>query len=180
MPTLRVNVVIIQDDQILLTHRNDFPIWCLPGGGVDDGESLATAAIREVLEETGLEVELTRLVGTYSRPRWWDGGDHCIVFTARSIGGELGRTDGEVNAVQYFLSHTLPENLLWWHRQCIHDALFQTQAVSWSQDAIWNLDGISRKEATRLYTQGKLSMQFFVDLFCKQPAPVPEKLEVGG
>jgi ADP-ribose pyrophosphatase YjhB (NUDIX family) len=39
MPTFGVNVAIIQDGQVLLTQRRDFPVWCLPGGGVEDGES---------------------------------------------------------------------------------------------------------------------------------------------
>ena len=65
MPTLGVNIAIIPDDKILLTERTDFEVWCLPGGEVEPGESLAQAALRETREETGLEVELTRLVGVY-------------------------------------------------------------------------------------------------------------------
>jgi ADP-ribose pyrophosphatase YjhB (NUDIX family) len=60
MINLGVNVAVIEDGRVLLTQREDFPVWCLPGGGVDPGESLAQAAVREVREETGLEVELER------------------------------------------------------------------------------------------------------------------------
>ena len=43
MPFLGVNVAILEDGKILLTRREDFEVWCLPGGGVDDGESVAQA-----------------------------------------------------------------------------------------------------------------------------------------
>lgn len=51
--------------QVLLIQRRDVPVWVLPGGGVDPGESPETAVVREFLEETGLEVQMTRLIGTY-------------------------------------------------------------------------------------------------------------------
>ena len=67
MAGLAVNVAVIHEGKILLTQREDFETWILPSGGVEDGESIAQAAIRETKEETGLDVELTRLVGIYSR-----------------------------------------------------------------------------------------------------------------
>lgn len=70
---LGVNVAIVSEGRVLLTRREDFDVWCLPGGQVDAGESLAEAARREVREETGLEVRIERLVGMYSGPRWLDG-----------------------------------------------------------------------------------------------------------
>jgi ADP-ribose pyrophosphatase YjhB (NUDIX family) len=68
MINLGVNVAVIEDGRVLLTQREDFEVWCLPGGQVESGESLAQAAVREVREETGLHIELLRLVGIYSRP----------------------------------------------------------------------------------------------------------------
>ena len=53
---------------VLLTRRQDNGRWCLPGGGMDPGESAAEACIREVFEETGLEVKVKRLVGIYTSP----------------------------------------------------------------------------------------------------------------
>ncbi len=74
MPNLGV-CVVINDEQgkIVFIKRNDLPVWDLPGGHVEEGESLVEAAIREVKEETGLDVRITRLVGIYSRPNWFDG-----------------------------------------------------------------------------------------------------------
>src|SRR5271163_1794604 len=65
------------DDQgrILLIKRRDNQLWALPGGGHDIGESIEDTAIREVKEETGLDVEITGLVGVYTNP------DHVIAFT---------------------------------------------------------------------------------------------------
>lgn len=68
MTNFGVAVAIFQDEQILLTQREDFEVWCMPGGQLDSNESIAQAAMREVYEETGLEVRLTRLVGIYSKP----------------------------------------------------------------------------------------------------------------
>jgi 8-oxo-dGTP pyrophosphatase MutT (NUDIX family) len=64
MPFLTVCVVVIQEGKVLLTLREDFRIWCLPSGGVEDGEDLVAAALRETKEETGLDVEIIRLVGS--------------------------------------------------------------------------------------------------------------------
>ena len=55
--------------QILLMRRSDNGHWGLPGGYVEPGESVQSAAQREVLEETGCEIEVGRLVGVYSDPR---------------------------------------------------------------------------------------------------------------
>ena len=63
------SVAILKDNRVLLTKREDFEVWCLPGGGVDPGESIPQAAIREAREETGLTVHLTRLVGLYGRSK---------------------------------------------------------------------------------------------------------------
>lgn len=57
-------------EKVLLTKRTDNGLWCLPGGGVDPGESVEETVIREVREETGLTVRVLRLIGVYSDPNW--------------------------------------------------------------------------------------------------------------
>ena len=60
--------------RIFLTRRADNGQWCLPGGGMESGESVAEACEREVWEETGLRVRVTRLIGVYSHP------DQLVVY----------------------------------------------------------------------------------------------------
>jgi 8-oxo-dGTP diphosphatase len=55
-------------DELLLLHRKDNDKWTMPGGTLDFGESLTDCAIREVLEETGLQIRITGLIGTYTDP----------------------------------------------------------------------------------------------------------------
>ena len=76
MTLLGAAVAIFENDRLLLTKRDDWELWCLPGGGVDSGETSAQAAVREAFEETGLHVALTELIGIYSQPHWNRGGLH--------------------------------------------------------------------------------------------------------
>src|SRR3954451_342718 len=72
LATLKVgSAAVIFDatrERVLLTQRTDNGRWCLPGGGVEPGESAAEACAREVWEETGLVVEIGKLIGIYTNP----------------------------------------------------------------------------------------------------------------
>jgi ADP-ribose pyrophosphatase YjhB (NUDIX family) len=56
------------EGRILMIHRTDNDMWALPGGAQDIGETIAQTAIRETKEETGIDIEITGLVGVYSDP----------------------------------------------------------------------------------------------------------------
>ncbi|MEU8621680.1 NUDIX domain-containing protein [Streptomyces sp. NPDC048623] len=93
---------VVTDDRgrILLQRRRDNDLWALPGGGMDMADSLPGTAVREVKEETGLDVEVTGLVGTYTDPRhiiaYSDGEvrrQFNVCFRARIIGGGLSISD---------------------------------------------------------------------------------------
>jgi 8-oxo-dGTP pyrophosphatase MutT (NUDIX family) len=95
-------------EKVLLTQRADNGLWCLPGGGMESGESAAEACEREVWEETGLKVRVTRLIGVYSNPDqlviYPDGNKVFMVvlsFEAEIISGELALSD-ETTAYGYF------------------------------------------------------------------------------
>lgn len=71
------NVIVVDDEgRILLIERTDSGNYALPGGALELGESIAETAVREAKEETGYDVEVTRLVGVYSDP------DHRIEYTS--------------------------------------------------------------------------------------------------
>jgi len=129
---------IIQDDggSILLQRRSDNGLWGLPGGSVEIGESVRDAIVREVREETGLSVEVLRLVGVYSDPkfqivRYPDGNVvHYIstLFACRILDGTLQTCD-ETLDLQFFDPMHLPEDLLSMHRIRVKDWLADTPAA---------------------------------------------------
>lgn len=93
---------VVTDDKgrILLQRRKDNDLWALPGGGMDMTDSLPGTAVREVKEETGYDVEITGLVGTYTDPRhiieYSDGEvrrQFNVCFRARIVGGALAVSD---------------------------------------------------------------------------------------
>ncbi len=162
MITLGINIAILQNEKILLTKREDFEVWCLPGGAVDEGESVAQAAIREAWEETGLEVKLTRLIGIYSRPGWPGSGAHIVSFAAEVTGGEFKADPSEVIDLGYFALDELPQDLLSWHFQRIKDAFDGVYGVAWSQAAEFPFDSdITRTEMYRLRDESGLSRRDF-------------------
>jgi ADP-ribose pyrophosphatase YjhB (NUDIX family) len=121
LPLLAVSVAVIQGDQVLLTMRDDFHVWCLPSGGVEEGETIVDAALRETHEETGLEVKLNRFVGIYSRigavPDI-----HAVHFSASPIRGELRTQPGETIEVRYFPIDNLPTQMVFGHKRRIIDS----------------------------------------------------------
>lgn len=115
--------------KILLTQRTDNGQWCLPSGRVEPGESVSEACKREVLEETGLEVEIIRLIGIYSNPHqiieYPDGNKIHLIsisFEVKILGGQLSKSD-ETTAFGYFgLKEIEDMDLLPNHRERIKDA----------------------------------------------------------
>lgn len=116
-------------ERVLLTQRADNGQWCLPGGAVDPGESVAEACVREVQEETGLQVRVMRLVGVYSDPNrlivYPDGYKAQIValsFEAEIVDGEPALSN-ETTAWGYFPENELTGlEMLSNHRERIMDA----------------------------------------------------------
>ena len=107
-PTTSAVIFDPTTQNVLLTRRSDNGRWCLPGGMMDPGETAAECCAREVLEETGLEVRVGRLVGVYSSPdvimEYADGNRRQglnLIFEATLIGGELCLSD-ETTEVGYY------------------------------------------------------------------------------
>lgn len=102
-------VAVVQDEQgrVLMIHRTDNDRWALPGGGHDPGESIIDTVVREVREETGYDVEVEALTGTYTNPAHrmaYDDGEvrqqFSLAFRARLLGGER-RTSSESREVEW-------------------------------------------------------------------------------
>ncbi|WP_435122941.1 NUDIX hydrolase [Amycolatopsis thermoflava] len=102
--------VVVRDDQgrVLLIHKVDNDLWALPGGGHDIGETITDTVVREVREETGVDVEVVRLVGTYTNPKHvmaYDDGEvrqqFSLCFEAAVVGGEPREDGVETKAVRW-------------------------------------------------------------------------------
>ncbi|MFJ3926422.1 NUDIX domain-containing protein [Streptomyces sp. NPDC090022] len=101
-------VVVDHAGRVLLQRRTDNGMWALPGGTMEPGEPIGECAVRETLEETGVTVEITGIVGTYTNPRHvfaYDDGEvrqeFSICLLARPVGGAL-RVSDESSEVGWF------------------------------------------------------------------------------
>src|SRR3954453_85950 len=108
-------VVLNKAGELLLVHKTDNNLWALPGGGVDPGESVTMAVVREVKEETGIDVTVDDLVGVYTNPRHvmaYDDGEvrqqFSLCFRAHPIGGELS-TSEETKEVAFWPPESLAD-----------------------------------------------------------------------
>lgn len=178
MPNLAVNVAVLKDGKILLTKREDFETWVLPSGGVEDNESLAQAAVRETKEETGLDVELTRLVGVYSRLSNMAPA-HIALFAARPVGGEIKCQPGETIAVEWFAFDEIPNPLSLGHTRRIKDVVEGASGVIVLQEINFPAmpDKITQKELYKLRDQSGLARQEFY-LQIVENAEIKEVVEV--
>ena len=124
-PKLMVDVVIpSEDERVVLIRRGSEPYqgeWALPGGFVEVGETVEEAAVREAAEETGLAVEVARLVGVYSDPeRDPRGHNVSVAFVVRVLSGELAAA---TDASEAALLDPSSVELAFDHRRILDDAL---------------------------------------------------------
>ncbi|HEY9706253.1 MAG TPA: NUDIX hydrolase [Allocoleopsis sp.] len=126
-PITGVTIIsILPDGKIVLNRRRDTGQWGLPGGIVNWGEDIPTAAMRELKEETGLDlIKIRRLVGVYSAPNR-DPRIHSIaILIEADVMGDFAIQDtNEIMEVQAFLPDQLPQsNLAHDHQQQLADFL---------------------------------------------------------
>jgi len=114
-PLVGVGAVIVEHDRALLIRRGQPPLlgeWSLPGGVLECGETLRNAVTREALEETGLTVEVSEMLGVYERIIRADDGRiryHYVLidFLCHRIAGEL-RAGSDAAEVGWFRREELP------------------------------------------------------------------------
>lgn len=124
------SVVTNEAGELLLIQRHDIRTFDVPGGGIEAGELPTEAAVRETLEETGLHVRPSQLLGLYH----WPNEPNAFLsfyFRCELLGGDL-RPSEETPSVAFVAPENLPARILPMHRQRIRHSLLHT-----GQQPIW-------------------------------------------
>ena len=122
-------IIPFPEDKILLVKRDTVPFkgyWALPGGRMDPGEAIEQTIVREVKDETGLDVVFVRLIGEYVEKGVKDDVEYeyyptCLLV--KVVGGETKRQESEIQEIQLFSLKELPKPLAFEHDKMIRDYL---------------------------------------------------------
>jgi 8-oxo-dGTP pyrophosphatase MutT (NUDIX family) len=108
--TLGARVVVIDNNgHVLLVRHTYSPGWILPGGGVERGETLAAAALREIREEAGIEGEAPIFHGMFSNEPVFQG-DHVACYVVRQFSRVAWKSNAEIAEARFFAVNALPED----------------------------------------------------------------------
>ena len=118
-------VIFDGERRTLLCHRTDRDVWNLPGGRVEADEAPWDAVVREVEEETGLRVQVERLIGVYAVPQKQD---LVFNFLCHATDGVL-RGSAESDRLDWFRSDEIPANTLPRHIERIRHAYSELKSV---------------------------------------------------
>jgi 8-oxo-dGTP diphosphatase len=120
-------IIPYPDNKILLIKRNTRPFvgfWALPGGRMDPGETIEQTVVREVKEETGLDVKIVKVVGEYMEKGVREDIDYeyyPTCFVVEPVGGELKKQDSEIQEMKLFGLDALPKPLAFVHEKMLED-----------------------------------------------------------
>lgn len=139
-----IGIVLNEDrTKVLLLKRRDVPVWVLPGGGVDRGETSEEAIIREIYEETGLQTAVVRKASQYSPinslAKFTD------VFECKKVSGSIQDSDESLEVGFYDIKH-LPDMFFYIHQ-------------GWLNEALNNPEMLIKRPLTEV-TYGKLLLYF--------------------
>lgn len=168
MPKNGAFTIIVDDrDRVLVKLRDDMPLWDMIGGHVEDGETFEEAAIREAKEETGLDVEIVRRVGTYTKQK---NGIVVQCFMCKTVGGKLGIQDEGI-LQRYFAFDELPKNMSNNQKARIKDAF------EYLEEPVSKIEGIG---TSCMEILKNLKREEFVDLdFWESHPKVIERKKLG-
>ncbi len=137
-------IILNEKGEVLLQQRSDNKLWGMPGGAIDPGEDPADAVVREVREETGLEVVPERVVGVYGGEDsmyTYPNGDKVavisIAFVCSVVGGTLRLDQDESLDLRYFPVDALPNSFLGRHRTRIQQAVKNYSQASFRFKGEW-------------------------------------------
>ena len=122
-------IIEFPGDMILLVKRLTVPFknyWALPGGRSEPGESVEQTIVREVKEETGLDVAVVRKIGEYHEQGVQGGVEYDYYpacFLVKVVGGEMRKQQSEIEDIQLFNLDDVPAELAFEHSQMIKDFL---------------------------------------------------------
>src|SRR3990170_5743216 len=122
-------IIEFPPEKILLIKRRTVPFkgyWALPGGRAEQGEEVEQTIIREVKEETGLDVVMVRKVGEYHEQGVQAGVEYDYYpacFLVKVVGGEIEKQQSEIEDIQLFSFDDIPESLAFVHNQMVKDYL---------------------------------------------------------
>ena len=123
-PAPTADVVIYEPGRgVVIIHRRRAPRgFALPGGFIDEGEQAESAAVREMREETGLDVELTGLLGVYSRPDR-DPRQHTltVAFAGKPLNPDALQAGDDAAQAAFYPLDALPQPLVFDHAQILAD-----------------------------------------------------------
>src|SRR5208283_3057243 len=122
-------IIPFPSNRILLVKRDTVPFkgyWALPGGRMDPFETVEQTVVREVKEETGLDVAIARKIGEYVEKGVKDDVEYeyyPTCFLVKTVGGEIKRQESEIQEIQLFSLKELPYPLAFEHEKMIKDCL---------------------------------------------------------
>jgi 8-oxo-dGTP diphosphatase len=128
-------IIPYSPDKILLIRRRTVPFrgyWALPGGRVESGETVEQTIVREVKEETGLDVVLVHKIGEYHEQGVQDGVEYDYYpacFLVKIVGGEIKKQESEIEDIKLFSLDEVPAALAFEHAQMIKDYLVMRTGV---------------------------------------------------